>query len=115
MGNWVDRVFGGDCKEQLKEVFGRLSGEAPDSTPIIKLETSLGDGKTHNLIALYYIAKAGKGMNGFIVKHTSLYLNNMDTKIVLWLRHYTRFSRLFLCLLVQQLLAFSLRNIGDIL
>lgn len=38
----------------LNEVLGRLTGQAPTNNPIIRLETSFGGGKTHNLIALYH-------------------------------------------------------------
>lgn len=38
----------------LREVLGRLTGQMPANNPIIRLETSFGGGKTHNLIALYH-------------------------------------------------------------
>jgi hypothetical protein len=38
------------------EALGRLTGNSPTSSPIIRLETSFGGGKTHNLIALYHLA-----------------------------------------------------------
>lgn len=41
----------------LAEVLGRLSGQAANASPILRLETSFGGGKTHNLIALYHAAK----------------------------------------------------------
>ncbi len=44
-------------KELLKEVLGRLTGVKPNSSPILRLETSFGGGKTHNLIALYHLVK----------------------------------------------------------
>ncbi len=47
-------------KTLLREVLGRLTGHAPTSSPFIRLETSFGGGKTHNLIALYHAA-SGKG------------------------------------------------------
>ena len=43
-------------KTLLREVLGRLTGEMPANNPIIRLETSFGGGKTHNLIALYHAA-----------------------------------------------------------
>ena len=43
-------------KTLLREVLGRLTGQMPSSNPIIRLETSFGGGKTHNLIALYHAA-----------------------------------------------------------
>src|SRR5260370_21395945 len=42
----------------LREVFGRVTGADRNASPIIRLETAFGDGKTHSLIALYHIAKA---------------------------------------------------------
>ena len=39
----------------LREVLGRLAGQIPTNNPIIRLETSFGGGKTHNLIALYHV------------------------------------------------------------
>jgi len=44
-------------KELLKEALGRLTGIKPNSSPILRLETSFGGGKTHNLIALYHLVK----------------------------------------------------------
>jgi hypothetical protein len=41
----------------LNEALGRLSGHRPDAPSVIRLETSLGGGKTHNLIALYHAAR----------------------------------------------------------
>ena len=38
----------------LGEVLGRVTGHSPTNSPIIRLETSFGGGKTHNLIALYH-------------------------------------------------------------
>lgn len=43
-------------KTLMREVLGRLTGESPGSNPTIRLETSFGGGKTHNLIALYHAA-----------------------------------------------------------
>ena len=43
-------------KTLLREVAGRLSGEAPSFSPFVRLETSFGGGKTHNLIALFHLA-----------------------------------------------------------
>ena len=42
-----------------REVLGRLSGQEPSNSPFIRLETSFGGGKTHNLIALYHIVNGG--------------------------------------------------------
>lgn len=41
-------------KALLREVLGRLTGQIPGNNPIIRLETSFGGGKTHNLIALHH-------------------------------------------------------------
>ncbi len=41
----------------LREAIGRLTGQSPTNNPIIRLETSFGGGKTHNLIALYHAAR----------------------------------------------------------
>lgn len=40
----------------VREVLGRMSGKNPANSPFIRLETSFGGGKTHNLIALYHLA-----------------------------------------------------------
>lgn len=52
-------------KTLTSEVFGRLSGKKPSSNPFIRLETSFGGGKTHNLIALFHLA-SGHMPNGVI-------------------------------------------------
>ncbi|RLF65442.1 MAG: AAA family ATPase, partial [Thermoplasmata archaeon] len=49
-------------KTTIREVFGRLTGTHPGA-PVIKLETGLGGGKTHTLIALYHLAKHGTNFN----------------------------------------------------
>jgi hypothetical protein len=46
-------------KHLLRDALGRLSGAKPISSPIIRLETSFGGGKTHNLIALYHASCLG--------------------------------------------------------
>lgn len=46
-------------KELAKAVFSRLSGK-DNGSPAIRLETSFGGGKTHDLITLYHLAKSGK-------------------------------------------------------
>ncbi len=46
-------------KTLLERVFGRVTGANKNASPIIRLETSFGGGKTHSLIALYHIAKEG--------------------------------------------------------
>lgn len=40
-----------------REVLGRLSGREPANSPFVRLETSFGGGKSHNLIALYHLAQ----------------------------------------------------------
>ena len=44
-------------KALIQEVMGRLSGAKPTNSPFIRLETSFGGGKTHNLIALYHLTQ----------------------------------------------------------
>lgn len=44
-------------KTLANEALGRLTGVTPTSSPVIRLETSFGGGKTHNLIALYHLAR----------------------------------------------------------
>jgi hypothetical protein len=41
----------------LNEALGRLTGLHPANSPVIRLETAFGGGKTHNLIALYHAAR----------------------------------------------------------
>jgi predicted AAA+ superfamily ATPase len=41
----------------LDEALGRIGGGKPDAPSVIRLETNLGGGKTHNLIALYHAAR----------------------------------------------------------
>lgn len=47
----------GGLKTVLDETLGRLGGGKADAAPVIRLETNLGGGKTHNLIALYHAAR----------------------------------------------------------
>ena len=59
-GNFFRNTFPTDGLRTLaREVLGRLSGRQPASSPFIRLETSFGGGKTHNLIALYHLATGG--------------------------------------------------------
>ncbi|REE63396.1 uncharacterized protein DUF499 [Streptomyces sp. 3212.3] len=44
-------------KSLLNEALGRISGGKPDGASVIRLETNLGGGKTHNLIALFHAAR----------------------------------------------------------
>lgn len=50
-------------KTLISEVFGRLTGRLIGS-PVIRLETSFGGGKTHDEIALWHIAKQGRQIAG---------------------------------------------------
>jgi Protein of unknown function (DUF499) len=50
-------------KTLIAEVFGRLSGQRTGS-PVIRLETSFGGGKTHDQIALWHVAKRGRALQG---------------------------------------------------
>ncbi|MBD1916241.1 MULTISPECIES: DUF499 domain-containing protein [Cyanophyceae] len=55
-------------KTLITEVFGRLTGRLIGS-PVIRLETSFGGGKTHDEIALWHMAKQGRridGLNRFV-------------------------------------------------
>lgn len=57
----------------LREALGRLTGAEPSNSPIIRLETSFGGGKTHNLIALYHLAASdaslGKAVEHIVAPH----------------------------------------------
>ncbi len=50
-------------KTLISEVFGRLERRSVGS-PIIRLETSFGGGKTHDEIALWHICKQGRHIQG---------------------------------------------------
>ncbi|EAZ88906.1 ATP-binding protein [Crocosphaera chwakensis] len=50
-------------KTLLKEVFSRLTGKSAGS-PVIRLETSFGGGKTHDEIALWHICQQGRNITG---------------------------------------------------
>ena len=50
-------------KTLIKEVFSRLTGKSSGS-PVIRLETSFGGGKTHDEIALWHICKEGNRIQG---------------------------------------------------
>src|SRR5690554_7155546 len=47
----------GGLRTLLNEALGRAGGGKPDGASVIRLETSLGGGKTHNLIALFHAAR----------------------------------------------------------
>lgn len=56
-GRFFENTYPTDgLKTLLREVLGRLTGAVPGASPFIRLETSFGGGKTHNLIALYHAA-----------------------------------------------------------
>jgi hypothetical protein len=44
-------------RELLNEALGRVSGAKANAPSLIRMETSLGGGKTHSLIALYHAAR----------------------------------------------------------
>jgi hypothetical protein len=48
-------------KTLIREVFSRLTGKSSGS-PVIRLETSFGGGKTHDEIALWHICKEGRNI-----------------------------------------------------
>ncbi|MCT7953219.1 DUF499 domain-containing protein, partial [Ancylothrix sp. C2] len=50
-------------KTLIREVFSRLTGTGSGS-PVIRLETSFGGGKTHDEIALWHICKQGRTIEG---------------------------------------------------
>lgn len=50
-------------KTLIREVFTRLSGKGSGS-PILRLETSFGGGKTHDEIAIWHIAQSGRKIEG---------------------------------------------------
>ncbi len=52
----------------LDEALGRVTGAKPANAAIIRLETSFGGGKTHNLIALYHAAAGHSPGSGFVSK-----------------------------------------------
>jgi hypothetical protein len=56
-------------KSLLSEGLGRLTGLSPTSAAVIRLETSFGGGKTHNLIGLYHLSRGGvdpKSVENFV-------------------------------------------------
>ena len=44
-------------QELLRMALGRLSGTIPDEAPVLRVDTNLGGGKTHNLIALCHACR----------------------------------------------------------
>lgn len=50
-------------KTLIREVFSRLTGKGTGS-PVIRLETSFGGGKTHDEIALWHICQQGRNIQG---------------------------------------------------
>ncbi|MFE1433050.1 DUF499 domain-containing protein [Streptomyces griseoaurantiacus] len=51
-------------KSLLNEALGRIGGGKPDGASVIRLETNLGGGKTHNLIALFHAARGHLDVTG---------------------------------------------------
>src|SRR3954451_3527363 len=47
----------GGLRSLLREALGRLTGRQSANAPVIRVETSFGGGKTHNLIALYHVTR----------------------------------------------------------
>lgn len=68
-------------KELAKSVFSRLSGKIGGS-PAIRLETSFGGGKTHDLITLYHLAKSGKTTENASIILDPEYLPEEEVKVV---------------------------------
>ncbi|NET10937.1 MAG: ATP-binding protein, partial [Symploca sp. SIO2B6] len=61
---FLQNTFATDgLKTLIAEVFGRLTGKTVGS-PVIRLETSFGGGKTHDEIALWHVAKRGRHLQG---------------------------------------------------
>jgi len=58
-------------KTLAAEMFGRLA-ERPGAAAVVRLETQFGGGKTHNLIALYHLAKAAMGKKAVAILDASL-------------------------------------------
>ncbi len=50
-------------KTLLNEALGRMVGQAAGRNAVIRLETAFGGGKTHNLIALYHVARGSAPAN----------------------------------------------------
>ena len=63
-GKFFANTFATDgIKTLIREVFSRLTGKSSGS-PVIRLETSFGGGKTHDEIALWHICKQGREIEG---------------------------------------------------
>src|SRR5262245_5890581 len=59
----------GGLRSLLSETLGRLTGLKPTNAPVIRVETSFGGGKTHNLIALYHVCRdplAARSLPSFV-------------------------------------------------
>lgn len=68
--------------EVLRMSLGRLSGILPDEPPILRIDTNLGGGKTHNLIALCHICRGGLSpalMDIFLGPRGDEMLSGLDT------------------------------------
>ena len=71
-------------KTLIEEVFGRLTRKRSGS-PVIRLETSFGGGKTHDEIALWHIAKQGRciaGLDRFVTDLTLIPDQSIQTAAI---------------------------------
>ena len=55
----------GGLRSLLTEALGRLTGCKASNAPVIRVETSFGGGKTHNLIALYHVCRDPSAARAF--------------------------------------------------
>ena len=53
---WDTTYPSGGLRSLLDESLGRIGGGRANAAPVIRIETNLGGGKTHNLIGLYHAA-----------------------------------------------------------
>jgi hypothetical protein len=55
----------GGLRSLLSEALGRLTAAKAANAPVIRVETSFGGGKTHNLIALYHVCRSPAAVRSF--------------------------------------------------
>jgi hypothetical protein len=55
----------GGLQSLLREALGRLTGRQGSNAPVIRVETSFGGGKTHNLIALFHVTRSPSAARAF--------------------------------------------------
>src|SRR5436305_4368487 len=55
----------GGLRSLLSEALGRLTAAKSANAPVIRVETSFGGGKTHNLIALYHVCRDPSAARSF--------------------------------------------------